>query len=130
MQRELLAYDVINTSAQQTVHAMRYLILLLFPFLIGCGSDPVVERDDSNGPFSKVQAAFVVEETPHADGTRTASEASAPDADEATPAPRGSSSGMLPSQSMTAYPHTPGLSHVSVFSVHRTDTEVQANDRP
>jgi len=108
---------------------MRYLILFLFPFLIGCGSNPIVERDDSSGLVSTVQAAFVVEETPHADGTRTVTEASAPNADEATPV-QGSSSGTLPSQSMRAYPHTPGLSHVSVFSVHLTGAEVRANDRP
>jgi hypothetical protein len=35
---------------------------------------------------------------------------------------------VLPSRSMTAYPHTPGLSHVNVFSTPLTDTEVRAND--
>lgn len=108
---------------------MRYLILLLFPFLLGCGSDPIVERDDSSEPFSKVQAAFVVEETPSADGTRTVSRDDAAGAAEGA-APRGSSSGALPSQSMTAYPHTPGLSHVSVLSVYSTVTETPTKDQP
>lgn len=31
--------------------------------------------------------------------------------------------GTLPSRSKAAFPHAPGLSHVSVFSVYLTDTE-------
>lgn len=108
---------------------MRYLIPTLMLFLIGCEGDPAMETSRPDASFSKVPAALVLDEAPNVDGTRTASEDDALDAEE-TPVPRGSGSGTLPSQSMTAYPHTPGLSHVSVFSVYLTDTEVVAKDQP
>ena len=85
---------------------MRYLIPVLV-LLIGCESDLGTERTRSIESAKQVDVALAVEAAPSQ--VEDAKKESA-----------------LPSRSMTAYPHVPGLAHVSVFSVYLTNTEVTA----